>query len=67
MCIRDRDELALASKIAKNQIKTEASGNVSTETIAEIAKTGVDFVSVGNLTKTIRPLDLSMRCEANSQ
>ena len=58
------DELALASKIAKNKIKTEASGNVSTETIAEIAKTGVDFISVGNLTKTVQPLDLSMRCEA---
>ena len=61
------DELALASKIAKNKIKTEASGNVSTETIAEIAKTGVDFISVGNLTKTVQPLDLSMRCEAHSQ
>ena len=61
------DDLALASKKAKNKIKTEASGNVSTETIAEIAKTGVDFISVGNLTKTVQPLDLSMRCKAASQ
>ena len=61
------DELVQASKIAKNRIKTEASGNVSKETIAEIAKAGVDFISVGNLTKTVQPLDLSMRCEANSQ
>ena len=60
------DELVLASKLAKNKIKTEASGNVSTETIAEIAKTGVDFISVGNLTKTVQPLDLSMRCEAGN-
>ena len=61
------NELALASKIAKNRIKTEASGNVSKETIAEIAKAGVDFISVGNLTKTVQPLDLSMRCEAHRQ
>ena len=61
------DELVQASKIAKNRIKTEASGNVSKETIAEIAKAGVDFISVGNLTKTVQPLDLSMRCEANRQ
>ena len=60
------DELVLASKLAKNKIKTEASGNVSTESIAEIAKTGVDFISVGNLTKTVQPLDLSMRCEAGN-
>ena len=61
------DELVQASKIAKNRIKTEASGNVSKETIAEIAKAGVDFISVGNLTKTVQPLDLSMRCEAHRQ
>ena len=61
------DELVQASKIAKNRIKTEASGNVSKETIAEIAKAGVDFISVGNLTKTVQPLDLSMRCEAHGQ
>ena len=60
-------ELVQASKIAKNRIKTEASGNVSKETIAEIAKAGVDFISVGNLTKTVQPLDLSMRCEAQRQ
>ena len=60
-------ELVQASKIAKNRIKTEASGNVSKETIAEIAKAGVDFISVGNLTKTVQPLDLSMRCEAHRQ
>lgn len=42
-------------------IPLEASGNVSLETVADIARTGVDFVSVGALTKNIRAIDLSMR------
>lgn len=39
----------------------EASGNVSLETIREIAETGVDRISVGALTKDVKALDLSMR------
>ncbi|MDF7646949.1 carboxylating nicotinate-nucleotide diphosphorylase [Pantoea sp. Acro-805] len=39
----------------------EVSGNVTEATLPQIAKTGVDFVSVGALTKHIRALDLSMR------
>jgi nicotinate-nucleotide pyrophosphorylase (carboxylating) len=41
--------------------KLEVSGNVTLSTISDIANTGVDFVSVGALTKHIRALDLSMR------
>jgi nicotinate-nucleotide pyrophosphorylase (carboxylating) len=39
----------------------EASGNVTLETIRDIAGTGVDFISVGALTKHLRAIDLSMR------
>jgi nicotinate-nucleotide pyrophosphorylase (carboxylating) len=39
----------------------EASGNVSEQTIRSIAETGVDFISIGALTKCVTPLDLSMR------
>ena len=39
----------------------EASGNVSLETIRDIAETGVDRISVGALTKDVKALDLSMR------
>ena len=39
----------------------EASGGIDERTLAAIANTGVDYVSVGNLTKVVRPLDLSMR------
>ena len=42
-------------------IMLEASGNVSLEGIGAIAATGVDFISVGALTKHVRALDLSMR------
>lgn len=38
----------------------EASGNVSLETIREIADTGVDYISTGAITKNIRAVDLSM-------
>ena len=42
-------------------ITLEASGNVSLDSIATIAATGVDFISVGALTKHVKALDLSMR------
>ena len=38
----------------------EASGNVSLETVREIAETGVDYISAGAITKNIRAIDLSM-------
>ena len=41
--------------------KLEASGGIDERTLATIARTGVDYLSVGGLTKTVRPLDLSMR------
>jgi nicotinate-nucleotide pyrophosphorylase (carboxylating) len=44
-------------------VKLEASGSVSLETVRGIAETGVDFVSVGSLTKHVRAIDLSMRLE----
>ena len=39
----------------------EASGNVSETTLRPIAETGVDYISIGALTKDCRALDLSMR------
>ncbi|WP_025820707.1 carboxylating nicotinate-nucleotide diphosphorylase [Shewanella marina] len=44
--------------------KLEASGNVTLATLADIAKTGVDFISVGALTKHIKALDLSLRLKS---
>ena len=48
---------------AKRPLKLEASGGITTATIREIAGTGVDFVSVGSITKHMRAVDLSMRFE----
>jgi len=47
----------------RGPIKLEASGNVSLDTLRAIAETGVDFISVGSLTKHVRAIDLSMRFE----
>jgi nicotinate-nucleotide pyrophosphorylase (carboxylating) len=43
------------------RVQLEASGNVSLHNIRSIAETGVDFISVGALTKNVKVLDLSMR------
>ena len=47
------------------RIKLEASGGINERTLADIAATGVDYISSGELTKTILPMDLSMRFVAN--
>ena len=50
-----------AVAINQGQAKLEVSGNVSLATIREYAQTGVDFISVGALTKHVQAMDLSMR------
>ncbi|MDG0993018.1 MAG: carboxylating nicotinate-nucleotide diphosphorylase [Luminiphilus sp.] len=45
------------------QSELEASGNVAEHNLRSIAETGVDFISIGALTKRVEPLDLSMRLE----
>ncbi|MBI59112.1 MULTISPECIES: carboxylating nicotinate-nucleotide diphosphorylase [Spongiibacter] len=48
-------------EVTGGRAKLEASGNVSKETLAAIAETGVDYISIGALTKHARAIDLSMR------
>ena len=43
------------------RVPLEVSGNVDLRTIGEYARTGVDFISVGALTKHVRAVDLSLR------
>ena len=45
----------------EGRAELEASGNVTDDTLVAIAETGVDFISIGALTKHVRALDLSMR------
>jgi nicotinate-nucleotide pyrophosphorylase (carboxylating) len=58
-----RAAVALNHSHANGPIRLEASGSVTLDSIREIAATGVDFVSVGSLTKHLRAIDLSMRFE----
>ena len=53
----------LRETVRKNNqnAKLEASGNVNTQTLVPIAETGVDFISIGALTKDCKAVDLSMR------
>jgi nicotinate-nucleotide pyrophosphorylase (carboxylating) len=65
------DELSLADMreaVARNRerggtAKLEASGSVTLESVRDIALTGVDFVSIGGITKHVKAVDLSMRFE----
>ncbi|MEN9848384.1 MAG: hypothetical protein RL368_1124 [Pseudomonadota bacterium] len=50
-----------AVALVQGKVSLEASGGVNLETVVAIAETGVDFISVGAMTKDVRALDLSMR------
>jgi nicotinate-nucleotide pyrophosphorylase (carboxylating) len=62
----DMRKAVALNKERGNRAKLEASGNVSLDTVRAIAETGVDYISVGGLTKHVRALDLSMRLEFRS-
>jgi nicotinate-nucleotide pyrophosphorylase (carboxylating) len=54
-------DMRRAVTLNNGKIELEASGNISLEKVRIIAGTGVDFISVGALTKNLRAIDLSMR------
>lgn len=55
------DRIKEAVNKSKGKIPLEASGGISLENIQDIAKTGVDYISIGALTKNIQAIDMSMR------
>jgi nicotinate-nucleotide pyrophosphorylase (carboxylating) len=55
------DLMKQAVELNQGRAKLEASGNMTLATIRQYAETGVDFISVGALTKHVKALDLSMR------
>ena len=57
----DLATLVVAVRIADRRVKLEASGNVNFDTVRPIAETGVDYISIGGLTKDVRAVDFSMR------
>ena len=57
------EDMRKAVAMTAGKAELEASGNVTEETLRGIAETGVDFISIGALTKVVIPLDLSMRLD----
>ena len=57
------DTMRKAVKLINGKLKVEASGNMTLNRIAEVAATGVDFISVGALTHSVDALDISMLIE----
>jgi len=51
------------NRASDHRVKIEASGRVTLETVRAIAETGVDYISIGSITKHVRAVDLSMRLE----
>lgn len=58
-------ELENAVAITDGKKKLEASGNMTLENIREVAKTGVDYISIGAITKHVQAVDFSMRFKAD--
>lgn len=56
-----RDAVKLTRQHVNARTELEASGNMSLETLRAVADTGIDFISVGGLTKHVKAIDLSMR------
>ena len=57
----DYTQMAEAVKLVAGRAKIEASGNMGARVLREVARTGVDFISIGALTHTVRALDISLR------
>ena len=55
------EDLRTAVALTGGKVELEASGNISIETIKAVAETGVDYISIGALTKHVKAVDLSMR------
>jgi nicotinate-nucleotide pyrophosphorylase (carboxylating) len=59
--LEDMAEAVALNRDSARPLKIEASGGVTLESIRKIAETGVDYISVGSITKHVHAVDLSMR------
>ena len=57
------DEMRQAVRLANGRTPLEASGNVTLENVAQVAATGVDAISIGALTHSVRALDISLELD----
>jgi nicotinate-nucleotide pyrophosphorylase (carboxylating) len=59
------EDMRQAVALTAGRAKLEASGNVSLKNVRQIAETGVDFISVGEITHSAHVLDLSLKLKQN--
>lgn len=57
------EDMHAAAELCANRLPLEVSGSVTLDRLPEIARTGIDFVSIGALTKHVHAIDFSMRFE----
>ncbi len=57
------EQMRQAVEMCNGRVPLEASGNVNLDTIRAIAETGVDYISIGALTHSVRALDISLELE----
>ncbi len=57
------EQMSEAVKYINGRALTEASGNMDQKDLAKVAQTGVDFISIGALTNSLYPLDISLKFE----
>jgi nicotinate-nucleotide pyrophosphorylase (carboxylating) len=57
----NNEQMAECVKYIDGRAKAEASGNITLDNIAEVAKTGVDIISLGALTHSVKAFDISMK------
>jgi nicotinate-nucleotide pyrophosphorylase (carboxylating) len=58
-------QMRAAVELTAGRVPLEASGNVSLETVSDIAATGVDYISAGTLTHSVKALDISLLLQGN--
>ena len=61
------NEMKKAVEIINGKSEIEASGNITLDTVKEIAETGVDYISVGAITHSVKALDISLELKISSQ
>jgi len=57
------EDMKRAVTLASGKAKLEASGGITSQTLIPVAETGVDYISIGALTKDVKAIDLSMRLD----
>jgi len=58
-----KDEIKKAVKLVSKKIPLEVSGNINETNIRDYAKTGVDYISIGTLTHSVKNIDMSLKAE----